>query len=138
MLYPELCKESRLKKAASYFWLGWSLTNPSSTRIGFEHMAQALGSLRPQRGSQRWSSPAPAGRTGAAARSRCGSCRCLARPGGHRVVTGWLQTSKSCCGWTKSWALLEDHGIFIAFGTYSGIIIPGLLRWCDMDFVHPQ
>ena len=23
-------------------------------------------------------------------------------------------------------------------GIYKGIIIPGFLRWCEMDFVHPQ
>ena len=27
-----------------------------------------------------------------------------------------------------------DH----CFGNYRGIIIPGLLRWCEMDFLHPQ
>ena len=23
-------------------------------------------------------------------------------------------------------------------GTYGGISMPGFLRWCEMDFVHPQ
>ena len=32
----------------------------------------------------------------------------------------------------KPWETLRFVGI------YRGIIIPGILRWCEMDFVHPQ
>ena len=30
-----------------------------------------------------------------------------------------------------------NHGKPVFVGIYQGIIIPGFLRWCEMDFVHP-
>ena len=43
-------------------------------------------------------------------------------------------------GWTKSCTTGKpwDHGNPLFAGIYRGIIIPGFLRWCGMDFIHPQ
>ena len=35
-------------------------------------------------------------------------------------------------------APLGNHKKPLSVGIYKGIIIPGLLGWCEMDFVHPQ
>ena len=35
-------------------------------------------------------------------------------------------------------APLDTHGNPLCIGIYRGIIIPRFLRWCEMDFVHPQ
>ena len=35
------------------------------------------------------------------------------------------------CGWTTCCTTLKPC-------IYRGIIIPGFLRWCEIDFVHPQ
>ena len=35
-------------------------------------------------------------------------------------------------------APLANHGNPLFIGIYRGIIIPGLLGWCEMDFVHQQ
>ena len=35
-------------------------------------------------------------------------------------------------------APLGNHGKPLFVGIYREIMIPGFLRWCEMDFVHPQ
>ena len=35
-------------------------------------------------------------------------------------------------------ALHSNHDDPLFVGIYKGIIIPGFLRWCETDFVHPQ
>ena len=41
------------------------------------------------------------------------------------------------CGGTKSCTTLKPwQPLFV--GILRGIIVPGFLRWCEMDFVHPQ
>ena len=58
------------------------------------------------------------------------------QPTGRRVLKN---QTKSYCGWTKSTSHhFETMVIHCFLGIYRGIIIPGFLRWCEMDCVHPQ
>ena len=50
-----------------------------------------------------------------------------------------LSSRQACwyCGWTKSCTTLKWEAIVCWYFT-GNRIIPGFLRWCEMDFVHPQ
>ena len=41
-------------------------------------------------------------------------------------------------GGRNPFAPLGNHGKPLFVGTYKGNNMPGLLRWCEMDLVHPQ
>ena len=48
----------------------------------------------------------------------------------------FFSSTRAICGWTKS--ISHQHGTpLIVCWYYKGTIIPGFLRWCEMDFVHP-
>ena len=41
------------------------------------------------------------------------------------------------CGWTNSCTTWKSWGPVVCC-RYRGIIVPGILGWCEMEFVHPQ
>ena len=60
--------------------------------------------------------------------------------GGSPVADGLFVQLKTC-GWTKStWHRFETmvETAVVCWYLRWGIIIPRFLRWCEMDFVHPQ
>ena len=78
-------------------------------------------------------------------------CVCGLRWGFEGLPWSLVQPVQSSLGWdvTSEWPLLwvdeilhhvveimENH--FLLHGICRGIIIPGFLRWWEMDFVHPQ
>ena len=41
-------------------------------------------------------------------------------------------------GWDVHWGVRDFDPWQLFAGIYRGMIIPGSLRWCEMDLVHPQ
>ena len=57
---------------------------------------------------------------------------------GHRLVTDVNWEKRAAEGGQKPFAPTTTHGKPLLVGIYKRIIVPGFLRWCEMNFVHPQ